>query len=509
MTRITSAGLVAALFVASALVGATARSEVGDGPRDVTVVAVIDSGFNPYHWDFLGARMPQQLNADTSDDLPLDQPPDTWIPGFPDPGTSFSSYSRLDLTLAPTNPYARIADLQAQDSAVWAGFKSSPSLAPNYHWIPNTKIVGAISFGSGSFVAPTSEHGVGTSSVSVGNLWGACPECVAVLIQYNDAERAIRWAAAQPWIDVITNSYGSSLLLRDNVTMSGPGLALRDSVVRGQATFWSAGNGQANAFVVPNHNLHSGQKGPDWVITVGAISPNGTSYSGSGKTVDIAGVGSSYPAAYGSTNVTGSGSFSGTSNATPTLAGTYARALYLSRRALGGPSKTQEDGVIAVGDPVSCGATRPACELGDGKLTSVELREALFAASVPTPEGMNIGGLGDVDLGREAELASEGHGGWFVRAKKGNDAAWLSEFSRLFLPLIGEAAFPTRPADERAWMTVDSYCRQQIWGAWDEGYYRGDATPLPEDDLAWPVRTAMRNACKVHPRLPFTPTLPS
>ncbi|MFP5224574.1 MAG: S8/S53 family peptidase [Actinomycetota bacterium] len=508
MSKPLSAALAVSVLVGLLAVPSGSQAEPQDGRGDVVVVAVIDSGFNPYHWDFLGSRMPQHLNADPSDDLPLDLPPDEWIPGFPDPSTSFESYQPLNLTLAEGNPFARVSTLQAADAAEWAKFKPSSQLAPNYHYIPNTKIVGAITFGDGRWLADMDEHGVGSSSVSVGNLFGSCPECVGVMVQFNDSARAIQWAMSQPWIDAITNSYGSSLVLRDNITLSGPGLALRDAVKRGQSTFWSAGNGQANAFVVPNHTLHSAQKGPDWVVTVGAISPSGSSYSGAGKPVDIAGVGTSYPAAIGSSNVTGGGTFSGTSNATPTIAGTYSRALYLSRRALDGDSKTQQDGVIASGEPVACGSVRPDCELGDGELTSKELRAALFNASVQTPQGLNIGGVGSVTTTPEVEFAAEGHGGWFVRQQRNNIAAWLGEFSRLWQPLIGEATYPVRPEGEREWMIVDSYCRQQIWGSWDEGYYIEGETELPPDDTAWPIRTALKNACPYHPGLPFTPTVP-
>ena len=33
------------------------------GIDDVVVVAVIDSNINPYHWDYLAAKMPQALNS--------------------------------------------------------------------------------------------------------------------------------------------------------------------------------------------------------------------------------------------------------------------------------------------------------------------------------------------------------------------------------------------------------------------------------------------------------------
>jgi hypothetical protein len=53
-------------FFSSAPVGARAATRQGD---DVTVIAVIDSGITPYHWDFLASKMPGASK------LPLDSPP--------------------------------------------------------------------------------------------------------------------------------------------------------------------------------------------------------------------------------------------------------------------------------------------------------------------------------------------------------------------------------------------------------------------------------------------------
>jgi hypothetical protein len=502
-TRRSWRGAAVAVGLASLLpLGTASASDSPDGRGDVTVIAVIDNGYNPYHYDFLASRMPQALDADPSNDLPLTTPPQDWIPGY----SMLATPVALPITL-PFGATNSPATLAGADVAVW------DSVLPlNPYWIPGTKIVTAMTFDNGTRILGSSgSHGAGTSSVSAGNVFGSCPECVVVLLQYSSqggAASAVRWATRQPWIDVITNSWGFSTGNRDNVTWYSDPIHTKRSTERGQAVFWSAGNGQENAFVAPVTTQYSSDKGPDWIIQVGAMSPSGTSYSGAGKTVDLAGIGSSYPASYGATTVSNGGTFSGTSNATPTLAGTYGRALYLARRALGGPSKTQADLVIATGEPVVCGAVRPSCELGDGTLTSIELREALFAASVRTSGGMNVGGVGDVPAGDEIDMANEGHGGWFVRQQRFRDDLWLSEFDRLWQPLIGDALYPTRPAGEAEWFIVDSYCRQQIWGDWALGAYVRDETTLPGDDTAWPVRSAYERICTEHPMLPPARNLP-
>lgn len=496
--RARTATIVVALL-ASALTAAPVRALLPppDGRGDATVVAVIDSAFTPYHWDFLASKMPQANDADATNDLPLDEPPDRWLPGFPDP-SGFASYARFDLTLDNDNPFRTIKSLDDADLSTWGTVRRSTASAVNYYWLPGTKVIGAMTFSAGKIHALASAHGTGTSSVSVGNLFGACPECLAVLIQYGsaaDGEAAIGWAMKQPWIDAITNSYGFSLVERDRFYSGSDTEAQRAASERGQTVFFSAGNGISNTFTVPNSTYFSSQEGPDWIVTVGAVAPtNGGTYTGAGKPADIAGVGGGYPSAYTATYVGSKGStgFSGTSNATPTIAGTYARALYLARRDLAGSSTTQSGGVVAIGEPFACGVARE-CELGDGVLTAAELRARLFAGAVHTPAGLNPGGTVALPPVGEDEFAGEGYGTYFARLK--GDEDWAAEFERLLAPLEGRALPPARPAGESEWMIVDSFCRQHLWGEWSAGSYRSGATPLPGTDTAYPLRSTIEAVC--------------
>ena len=43
-------------------------------------------------------------------------------------------------------------------------------------------------------------------------------------------------------------------------------------------------------------------------------------------------------------------------------------------------------------------------------------------------------------------------------------------------------------------MTVDSYCRQSIWGGWNEGYWQ-EGEPVPAASQQWPLRTALASSC--------------
>ena len=491
-----------------------ARPKKASGADDVTVVAILDGGLNPYHWDFLGSKMPQTLDKDPSNDLPLDMSPDKWLPGFPSP-RAFKSFRSLNLTLQDKDEKGPIAGSEVKDAPKWAKVQPSTEQEINYNWIPGTKVIGAIDFGpGGQLFGDTGSHGVGTTSVSVGNIHGTCPECLLVFIDYGfttqSAEAAIKWAMSQPWIDIISNSYGHGGAV-PKIYNGKTQEDQRRASERGQTVFFSAGNGIENAYTVTNPTYMTSQKGPDWLITVGAVNAgadnayNSTlrgqaehaSYSGAGKPVDVAGIGSDYPSAYGATTVGGTGAFgfSGTSNATPTVAGHYARALYLSRLALDGPSRIQNKGVIATGGGFRCGDKRPDCELGDGKLTATELRTRLLHGAIHTPAGMTTyaQGIHTPPIG-EDEFMNEGHGTYFAReTSKVRD--WLNEFERIIGPIFGRAEALDRPAGERDWMIVDSFCRQSIWGSWKGGYYVEGKTELPGTDPNYPVRSLLEQTC--------------
>lgn len=482
-----AAGVLAPIAVSQA---ATPAAKPAD---DVTVVAVIDSGFSPYHQDFLAANLPADVKG-----LPLTKAPDTWLPGFPKP-SAFKGYSPLKLSLNGTGG-TKMADLHAKDKAAWDSVKPSGTAGVDYRWIPGTKVIGALTFGpeatdkvvdknvfGGSptiYGSGGGEHGMGASSVAVGNIHGACPSCLLVFLQYTtqaSAERALTWANNQPWIDAVSNSYGFSagVAVRDRVYNGTDVVTEKGASERGQTVFFSAGNGLENAFTVPNSTLTSSQEGPDWVVTVGATDPNGKDYTGTGKPADVAGMGVSYPSAYGSTTVNNGSDFSGTSNATPQVAGTYAQALWGLRKASPGASRTQAGGVVVAGR----------------RITAVALRDALFNAAIPTAGGFTDGALSVAMTPAVADtrFAAEGHGTF--RGALNKRGGVNAEVMRVVGPLLGRSKPAARPAGEAAWFLIDSQCRQHIWGSWSGGAYQ-PGTPVPAaDPVAWPTRTAIQEAC--------------
>jgi hypothetical protein len=489
------------------------------GVGDATVIAVLDSATNPYHFDFRASMMPQHVDGDSRNDLPLDRPFTEWLPGAENAQLNLE---RMEISL-PDDPDETGAGLAKSDAKLDKVKSSEVGKPINAVYFPGTKIIGAVTFQNNpNHYANDSSHGVGTTSSVVGNLHGTCPECLLVFINTGDSpqegEAAIDWVMDQPWIDAISNSYGYATAYRDRI-YDGSNTALQAKASeRGQTIFFSAGNGNDGAFIVPNTTEYSSQEGPDWIVTVGAVSPpeggfygpaidnsdsdgQSASYTGAGKPSDIAGIGADYPTAYGSKSIGGTGAsgFGGTSNATPQVAGYYGRALYMARKALTGPSRGQGGGVVASGPPVACGAVRPDCELADGKLTAAELRTRLFHGAVHTPAGFAVYGAGAADspsapaVGEE-EFANEGHGSYMGRVWEDRNE-WINEFGRFFDPIVGKGKTLDRPAGEREWMIVDSYCRQKNWGSWTGGYYVEGTTALPGADPAYPARSSREQSC--------------
>jgi hypothetical protein len=281
-------------------------------------------------------------------------------------------------------------------------------------------------------------------------------------------------------------------VLRDRIYAGSDTESQRAAVDRGQSIFFSAGNGVDGAFVATNPTLFSSQEGPDWIITVGAINPDGSS-PGSGKPADVASLGSDYPSAYGGSTVTDEGSFGGTSNATPVTAGLYAQTLYDLRKRMTGPSRIQADGVISVGE-LPCGEANPDCATGDGRLTVHELRQALFRAASYTEQGWDIGGAtGPIPAtnGPEATYLAEGHGTFWGRYL--GDEQYFAQLARIRDFATGDD-YTEQPAEQAAWFVADSLCRQGGWGAWEHGYAQM-GLPVPPRSNDWPARTFLAYDC--------------
>lgn len=438
-----------------------AKPTASADPRPMTVIAVVDNAFSPYHMDFVGHQHPWNRDADSSNDFDFTADPITYIPGYP-------GAEALDISI-PQTPDEDITALESADSDVWSSFKSGTVANPKLYWIPGTKIIGATSFG-GTWKSTLSQHGTRSAASAAGNWHGSCQECVFVLIQ-GGSSTGLRWAAQQPWIDVITNSYGASIvggLVRDNIYFGAPVDVTQAASERGQSIVFSAGNGLLNAFVVPMVTYWSSEKGPDWIVTVGAVGPGSKqTYSGHGKPVDISSIGSGYPST-GGTTANGTGSHSGTSNAAPVTAGYFGKVIQEAREALGDTTPGNAGSIVASGTPVACGSAYPDCALGDGILTRDELEDLVYHNVLPSDQRIVAGTYWPTT---DKAYYYQGHG--FLAGLIDGQEQYDAEWRRMVAVAVGDEAPYTRPAGEAEWMTVDSKCRQKLWGAWDGGYYHG------------------------------------
>lgn len=470
-----------------------------------TVVAVIDvEGFSPYHNDFLAGHHPW------GDAIDFGLHPSTYVDGYPTTAPSLT----LDL---PETDGENVNTLRLKDAPTWATMKKSTADAPNMYWLPGTKVIGALNFSSTPFAGPNDSHATTSTASAVGNIHGTCPECLVVMI--NAGPGALEWATSQDWIDVVTNSYEQSWVgsvanavlpvpgvLRDSLWWGGEDRLTKAATEKGQSVVWAAGNGLvAGALQSPPQptTYVSSQRGPDWVVTVGGVLPDGQKASGAGKPVDISSVALNYPST-GGTTADGAGKHSGTSNATPVVAGTLAKVIQMGRDLLQDDDGRHADGVVGQGMPVKCapqsriapglhrleeekGGGQADCPLGDGILTRDEVEDTVFHNVLPWPmhdlqyEGGPLNGGSGVLYPRvpttAVAFAYVGHG--VVRGTS-DPTRFALEQLRFFDALQRRGAKLARPVGEEDWMIADSRCRQRLWGTWGGGYYHGQDWPTVE-----------------------------
>lgn len=261
-------------------------------PRASVVVAVVDSGINPYHADFAASpRLPPA--------------------GFP---------GAIPLPLTLGRAYA---DAAKSDEALWKSVQTEV-----LYTIPGTRILGAITMGElGTSTEPSSSlilddvgHGTGTSSAVARN----SPNADIVLVQVGSGslDRGIAWAAAQPWIDVVSVSWGvignvPIGLLGDPVVD-----ALDAAAASGKLVVVSAGNEPTPAAF--------GHSGSPRTISVGGSSREGKGETATAsKGVDV--VSDFSPVVAVHDDATKSREMYGTSFAAPTVSGALAEAWWIAR----------------------------------------------------------------------------------------------------------------------------------------------------------------------------------
>lgn len=450
---------LAPLLLAAALsgcLGAAPEVETANGPatstdprdpdsasfRPIVTVAVIDTGINPYHVEY----------AELYDEAD----PAAYLRDYP------KDVRALDVDLAADPGDENRA---ASDASVWASTQER-----TLYRVAGTKIVGLISF-EGDL--PGGGHGTMTSSRAAGNTISIGGPATRLVLVKGFSPEAIRWAADQPWIDVMSISSGASSLVlvpfASNVVDTEIKAAFQYAAHR-KPFFASSGNGVANAGLLGYPAWSRGASGVPDVISVGA-NDNGKVSRWHNQDSYIVADGCDNPSAEDGTRETIANTGGGTSSATPFSAGGGAAFLWEARRLLGdngtGPryadapvasfgdwsSGYSEDAkvVLASGDPARhATSTGP---LADGKLTLQEFKDVLYHSALahPTVEPSD----GDACLvlaGGEADTASlpqpvrfhvEGYGE--VNGRSVDAAKQV---------LAGAAANPSRPDDDASYAQV-------------------------------------------------------
>ena len=405
--------------VGAALVATTAPAVTGAPvARATVVIAVVEDGLNPYHDDF--AR--PELTAS----------PASYLPGYP------KSAKPLRLSLGERDYAAAVR----RDDKTWRGIKPG-----QLYYLPGTSFAGlvhlpghpldrSVGVDEGGLTSGRpvidgySYHGTGVASAVAGRRHGACPQCLVVVVAADDQEAGLAWAAKQPWIDVISNSWGGPMGVPTRATASDPARAAsltsevsRAAAASGKVVLFASGNGAASLGAttrVPQHNLtyYSPYAGPPWVLTIGAARRDGQPTSWHNVPVDLIARGEQWPVA-APDSTTAEATFAGTSCSTPVAAGVVAEALRRARQAVGDRGVGSRGGSLVV---PAAGRRPRSGPLADGRLTRAETVSTARAwaawqpfdpaSAVPdpfmtptTPAAFAYEGYGILDTSRAGRIA--------------------------------------------------------------------------------------------------------
>ncbi len=374
----TSALLVALL--AGCLAGDPDPDPVGDDDdasmvEPWAVVALVDTGINPYHVDF-------RLQGERAD-----VHPSKYIPGYPaDIPTVNLSLDEEDLEKA-----------LEKDEAQWDSLESHQP-----YWFNGTRVTGiAVTDNPDDddvgFVFSTG-HGTMVASKAGGGAYSLCPTCHIVGVQGFNGE-AVTWASEQAWIDVQSNSWGPTPAFAwadpvlEPVLGNDPDLNKKmQAAAKNQGVFVAAGNGiGGGGGVLGNPSPTDSTSGPPGVIAVGG-NDNGRVTLWTAWVVHVvADACWNWSAVGGTTQEYSPRAGGGTSAASPYTSGAAARMILEARAVLGSTTpRDLETGVLA---QAPANHTVPGSgPLSDGSFTLEELKQVLFRTASAMPRSDDASG---------------------------------------------------------------------------------------------------------------------
>jgi hypothetical protein len=407
------------------------------------VIAIVDTGFNAYHSAFRREGM--------------DVHPSEYVSGYP------SDPAAVVVTRDAPYEVARFAD----EGRVWSKLEQR-----KLYWFPGTNVIGAISFGEENHgvgrrdpwpIIDDSSHGTMTSSVAAGGIrrdgssFGTNPDALLVIVEGMGHE-AVEWVRSQPWIDLMSLSFGNPFGLPVTFPVSLPNASgpertgeefmhtRRFVLEDGRTACSAAGNGIEG--LVPVSSITS-TGGPSWMITVGGANPeNDQAYEWHSRPVDV--IANAAPTAADPFSADGErGGLHGTSFSSPIACGVLSRVLLEARRALGDIGEgVHEFGLgPAVGSPIP---GSPA--LSDGILTRTELESTVLRTAEPIP-------FDPASLGSDPQIIPTAPG-YYV--SQGYGVVDTASGQRAIDVLLGSRPLPDR-SDVDAWIATADRLRDIVY----------------------------------------------
>ena len=422
-----------------------------EGPGDASelplyephvVVATLDTGGNLFH--------PTWTRNET-------RHPSLYIPGYPPAAAS--------LNLTVTDDFVESVKMSVPELE-----KLIAGMHP--YWVQGTNIIGTwahetdqepvFDIENGLAGEPGSNsHGSQASSQIAGLDYSIAPEAFIVIMDrtnqgatspsvYGSNAAGLRWAADQPWIDIIHTNIQNPVPLANKHTGQIPAPfadgypeAVFYALSKGKIVVSAGGNFWAEATETSPH------AGPRGVLVAGANDNCGyTDFSNPNPHVVMDGYQTVSAAPMGF----GDGTFGGTSSASPRISGYVAQLLLEIRRAFNYTGGI-EDGALVVLEEGQAPSSGP---LADGTLTGPELLDVVRKTANPNPHASKFDGGTGICIPQPVDLPAAFY------PKMGYGEVSEHTIGAALAVSLGQQPMPARPAEDAYFLLSDTL-RQVAW----------------------------------------------